>query len=236
MLIMGIESTAVSAGAAILKDGKLIAEAYLNLGLTHSETLMTLIDSCLKNAGLSIGEMNALAVAQGPGSFTGVRIGVSAVKGLVFGNDIPVYGVSTLESLAYGAAVEEFLICPVMDARCSQIYTAAFLYENGVLNRVTEDSAMKLDAFYAYVREQNKKILLLGDGAAITAQYLSGKADAAFTVFPEIFRFQHASGVAFAAWMRYNKEEAGVCGNDLLPGYLRLPQAERERIKGEKKV
>ena len=122
-----------------------------------------------------------------------------------------------------------------MDARCSQIYTAAFLYENGALNRVMDDSAMKLDAFYAYVREQNKKILLLGDGAALTAKYLSEKGDAAFSVFPEIFRFQHASGVAFAAWMRYNKGETGVCGKDLLPGYLRLPQAERERNKGEQK-
>ena len=235
MLIMGVESTAVSAGAAIVKDGKLIADAYLNLGLTHSETLMTLIDSCLKNAGLTIGDMNALAVAHGPGSFTGVRIGVSVVKGLVFGKDIPVYGISTLEALAYGATVEGFLICPAMDARCSQIYTAAFIYESGRLNRVLEDSAMKLEAFYDYVLKQNKKVLLLGDGAALTAQYLAGNGDAAFTVFPEIFRFQHASGVAFAAWMRYSNGEAGICGKDLLPGYLRLPQAERERMKGEKK-
>ena len=235
MLIFGLESSAVSAGAAIIKDGKLIAETYLNLGLTHSETLMTLIDSCLKNAGLNIGDIDAFAVAQGPGSFTGIRIGISAVKGLVFGSEKPVYGISTLEALACGALLEEHLICPVMDARCNQVYTAAFTYRNGALCRELEDSALKLDAFYEYIKQQNKKVLLLGDGALLTERYLLEKEDIRFTVFPEIFRYQHAAGVAIAAWMRYNNGETGQNGALLLPSYLRLPQAERERIKGAKK-
>lgn len=236
MLIFGLESSAVSAGAAIIKDGKLIAETYLNLGLTHSETLMMLIDSCLKNAGLHIGDIDAFAVAQGPGSFTGIRIGISAVKGLVFGSDKPVYGISTLEALACGALLEDYLICPVMDARCNQIYTAAFTCREGVLSRVLEDSALKLDAFYEFIKLQNKKVLLLGDGAALTERYLREKDDIRFDIFPEIYRFQHAGGVAIAAWMRYNRGEAGQDGALLLPSYLRLPQAERERIKGDKKV
>ena len=235
MLILGIESSAVSAGAAVVKDGKLISETYLNVGLTHSETLLTLIDSCLKNAGLEVGDVDAFAVAQGPGSFTGIRIGVSAVKGLVFAADKPVYGISTLEAIACGGALEDFLICPAMDARCAQIYTAAFVYENGRLERVLEDSALKLDAFYGFVRAQQKKLLLLGDGALLTAAFLADKEDVRFAVLPEIFRFQHAAGVAIAAWMRYNNGEKGQDGNLLLPSYLRLPQAERERIKGEKK-
>ena len=235
MLIFGIESSAVSAGAAIVKDGKLIAETYLNLGLTHSETLMTLIDTCLGNAGLRLCDINAFAVAQGPGSFTGVRIGISLLKGLVFGTDQPVYGISTLEALAYGGAFENRLICPVMDARCSQIYTAAFEYTAGRLIRITEDRALKLEEYYCFVRAQEKEILLMGDGAALTEKYLREKDFVNYSVLPEIFLYQHAAGVAFAAWMRYNNGEAGQNGASLLPGYLRLPQAERDRIKGEKK-
>ena len=235
MLILGIESSAVSAGAAIVKDGKLISETYLNLGLTHSETLLTLTDACLKNAGLAMGDIDAFAVAHGPGSFTGIRIGVSAVKGFTFGTDKPVYGISTLEALACGAALEDYLICPAMDARCSQIYTAAFVYHDGALVRMLDDCALKLDAFYEYVRAQDKKLLLLGDGAALAAGYLSEKNDVIFSVMPESFKYQHAAGVAFAAWVRYNNGEAGQDGKTLLPSYLRLPQAERERIKGEKK-
>ena len=235
MIIFGIDSSAASAGAAIVKDGKLIAETYLNMGLTHSETLMTLIDTCMKNAGLTVNEIDAFAVAHGPGSFTGVRIGISAVKGLVFGTDKKVFGISTLEALAAGAMVEEYLICPVMDARCNQVYTAAFTYENGELIRRMDDSAIRLDAFYEYVRKQESHVLLLGDGAALTASYLVEKNDVRYSVYPEVFRYQHGSGVAFAAWLRYNKGEDGLCGDALLSSYLRLPQAERERIKGEKK-
>ena len=235
MMILGIDSSAVSAGAAIVKDGKLIAETYLNLGLTHSETLMTLIDTCLRNAGVCVSDIDAFAVAQGPGSFTGVRIGISAVKGLVFGTDKKVYGVSTLEGLAAGAMLEDFLICPVMDARCNQVYTAAFQYEGGKLIRRMADCAIRLDAFYEYLRKQESRVLLLGDGAALTASFLEEKKDVRYSMYPEIFCRQHGSGVAFAAWLRYNNGEEGIDGDALLPSYLRLPQAERERIKGEKK-
>jgi tRNA threonylcarbamoyladenosine biosynthesis protein TsaB len=235
MMILGIDSSAVSAGAAIVKDGKLIAETYLNLGLTHSETLMTLIDTCLRNAGVAVKDMDAFAIAKGPGSFTGVRIGISAVKGLVFGTDKKVYGVSTLEGLAAGVMLENYLICPVMDARCNQVYAAAFSFENGKLERCMEDCAIRLEDFYEYVHKQDRCVLLLGDGAGLTASYLADKEDVRYSVYPEIFRYQHGSGVAFAAWLRYNNGEEGLCGDALQPSYLRLPQAERERIKGEKK-
>ena len=235
MIILGIESSAVSAGAAVIKDGKLMGECYLNVGLTHSETLMQLVDSCLKNAGLTVAEVDAFAVAAGPGSFTGVRIGISAVKGMAFGGDKPVYGVSTLEALACGALIEGKLIVPVMDARCRQVYTAAFVYENGSLVRRAEDAALPLDTLYEFMKQQNLPVLLLGDGAKLTAAFLQEKNDVPFGLFPEIFQYQHASGVAFAAYLRYNNGEKGLSGDALLPSYLRLPQAERERMKGEQK-
>lgn len=235
MIILGIESSAVSAGAAVVKDGKLIGETYLNTGLTHSETLLPLVESCLKSVKLTPADVDAYAIAAGPGSFTGVRIGISAVKGLVFEKEIPVYGISTLEALACGAMIEEHLIVPVMDARCRQVYTAAFVCEYGALVRIREDSALQLEELYNCIKAQKRPVLLLGDGAKLTGAFLKEKGDVSFCMFPEIFQYQHAAGVAFAAWMRYNKGETGQPGEMLQPRYLRLPQAERERLKGEHK-
>ena len=235
MIILGIESSAVSAGAALVKDGKVISESYLNTGLTHSETLLPLIDTCLRNAGYTADEIGAVAVAAGPGSFTGVRIGIAAVKGFVFGKSIPVYAVSTLEALACGAMLEEYCIVPVMDARCRQVYTARFSYEKGKLNRLSQDEALKIEELYEALLQQNKPVLLLGDGAKLTAELLKEKTDLRIQTFSEIFQYQHAAGVAFAAYQRYNNGEEGVCGEQLVPVYLRLPQAERERNKGAQK-
>lgn len=234
MTVLGIESSAVSAGAALLKDGKVISETYLNVGLTHSETLLQLVDSCLKNASIDIGAVDAVAVTCGPGSFTGVRIGISVVKGLSFGTEIPVYGVSTLEALACCAEIEGYLIVPVMDARCRQVYTARFVCENGKLKRCSSDEALLIDELYEQLRMQKLPVMLLGDGAKLTAEVLKDKTDVNIYVFPEVFQYQHAAGVAFAAWLRYNNGESGQKGETLLPSYLRLPQAERERNKGVK--
>ena len=235
MLILGLESSAVSAGAALVRDGRVISETFLNVGLTHSETLLPLADECLKNAKVSLDDVDALAVAAGPGSFTGVRIGISAVKGLAFGAEKPVYGVSTLEALAAGAMLEGYDICPVMDARCMQVYTALFECRNGVLTRLTPDSALKLEELRGLLSARGKKTLLLGDGAALAKQYFNEHGAADIFVFPEVFKYQHASCVAFAAYMRYNNGEQGIGAQDLQPGYLRPPQAERERNKGEQK-
>ena len=228
MLILGLDSSAVAAGAGIVKDGKVLSEAYLNVGLTHSETLLSLMLSCLQNAGLTLGEIDALAVAHGPGSFTGVRIGVAAVKGLCFPDKKPVYGISTLEALAVSAAVEGFLICPVMDARCQQVYTASFRQTAAGLERLTPDRPLKLEELASELRDAPAKPLLVGDGAALTAAYLR-EAGPEHSLFPEIYRYQHGSAVAFAAWKRAQNGEAGVDPDSLVPHYLRQSQAERER-------
>lgn len=228
MIILAIETSAVAASAAVMKDSKLLSESFVNIGLTHSQTLMTLIDTCLSNAGLGISDVDVFACANGPGSFTGIRIGVSAVKGLAFAQDKPVYGISTLEAMAYSAAVEGYVICPVMDARCRQVYTAQFKAENGELIRLSEDEPLKLDELEEKLRDLGKKVLFLGDGTDVAVNYFADKS-IDFTVFPEIYKYQHASAVAIAAFMRYNNGEAPLSGALLLPGYLRLSQAERER-------
>ncbi|MCH5198383.1 MAG: tRNA (adenosine(37)-N6)-threonylcarbamoyltransferase complex dimerization subunit type 1 TsaB [Oscillospiraceae bacterium] len=235
MTILGVESSAVSAGAAVLKDGKIISESYLNVGLTHSETLMTLVDTCLKNAGLTADGIDAFAVSKGPGSFTGIRIGISAVKGMCFGSGKPVYGISTLEAMAYGAAAEDVIICPVMDARCNQVYNALFTFNNKKLTRLCPDRAIKLNELYDEIKNTDKRILLIGDGSDITKKYFEEQNFANFSVFSEIFKFQRACGVAFAAFLRYNEGDSGETGDALQPAYLRLAQAERERQQRSEK-
>ena len=166
MYILGVESSAVSASAALMKDGKIIGEAYINAGLTHSQTLMTLIDNVLNNADISFKDVDIAAVAHGPGSFTGIRIGVAAVKGLCFVNNTPCYGISTLEGLANCADVDSFIICPVMDARCMQVYTALFEKQNGEividgLSLNTESKTVKVDGEPVRLTPVEYKILEL---------------------------------------------------------------------------
>lgn len=230
MIILALDTSALAASAAVMKDGKIISENYLNTGLNHSETVMLLVDGALKNAGLSVDDVDILAVAAGPGSFTGIRIGVSAVKGLAFAKNKPCMPVSTLEALAYCVNAEDVIICPVMDARCMQVYTALFEKKDGDIRRITEDQPLKLEELALLLQKEDKKTVLIGDGADLGFDYLSEKG-LPVSVFSEIFQYQHASGVAIAAQRMYNKGVRTVSGQDIVPIYLRLSQAERELKK-----
>lgn len=227
MLILGIDTSAVAAGAAVLKDGKVISETYINTGLTHSQTLLSLIDTALSNADLTFTDIDGIAVAVGPGSFTGIRIGVSAVKGLCFSDNKKCFPVSTLEAMAHCADIDGYLICPVMDARCKQVYTALFEKNNNEIQRISEDSPMALSELSERLKALNKKVLLIGDGADIAFDFLQAE-ELDVRKFSEIFKFQHASGVAIAAYRKYNESEKYFSADDLVPVYLRLSQAERE--------
>ena len=235
MLILGIDTTAVSAGAAVVRDGKLISETYVNTGLTHSQTLMTLIDTALKLVDLTISDVDAFAVSAGPGSFTGVRIGVSTIKGLCFAENKPCFSVSTLEALANSVDLEGYIICPVMDARCMQVYTALFEKQGEEIVRIMEDAPKTLAELYEILSSYDKKIMFVGDGADISFKFMSEKMHNV-TKFSEIFKFQHASGVAITAHRNYNRGAEFISADKLLPSYLRLSQAERELKKsGENK-
>ena len=145
MLILGIDSSAGPASAALVEDGCLLGEFYIHTKQTHSQTLLPMVQQLLASAGRSCGDLDALAVSHGPGSFTGVRIGISCVKGISFSNDIPCVGISTLKAIAYGGlAAEGSVLCAAMDARCSQVYNALFQVEHGVLRRLTEDRALSI--------------------------------------------------------------------------------------------
>lgn len=227
MLILGLESSAKSASVALSRDGALIALTFQNSGLTHSRTLLPMAEDLLKNAGLTVGELDAVAVAHGPGSFTGVRIGVATAKGLCWGADKPAIGVSTLEAMALSggeSAPEGSVVCCAMDARREQIYNALFRFRDGVPERLTPDRAIGLDVLDAELSGLDAPVWVMGDGAALCYNYLQKMGRAAI-LFPESVRFQTARGVCLAA-----EGKPAHSAAELLPVYLRLSQAERERI------
>ena len=229
MLILAFETTAKACSAA-LHDGKaLLAESVQNSGLTHSQTLMVMAEDLLKVCGRTAADVTALAVAAGPGSFTGVRIGVSAAKGFAWGAEKPVYGVSTLESMALGLGVWSGYICCCMDARRNQVYNAIFLAENGELKRISEDRAIALSDLKEELAHIDGPIYLVGDGAALAHKTLS--QDIPELILPPEHRMhQRAGGVALAALAAMDRGE-NADGAALQPNYLRLSQAERERME-----
>ena len=222
MLILGLETTAAAASCALCRDGEMLAMSYQRSKLTHSSTMLPMVKEMLDHAQLSVQELDAIAVAQGPGSFTGVRIGVATVKGLCWGAEKKAIGVSTLEAMSRSVlfAAGESVICPVMDARRAQVYGAIFDADG---RRITEDAAIAAAELAEKVRALGKSALVLGDGWAVFEKALQEQA-VPYTVVPEPLRYQNAWGVCLAAM---NSEPIGA--DELLPVYLRLSQAERER-------
>ena len=225
MLILALEASAKSASVAICRDGVLLAQTTQNTGLTHSRTLLPAIDGLLRAAALCLSDFDAVAVACGPGSFTGVRIGVSTAKGLCWGANLPAIGVSTLEAMAYNgvAAPPEAIICCAMDARRNQLYNALFSISDGVPQRLCPDRAIALDALCDECRKIGRHVYLIGDGAQLCLQHMQQNEINA-TLAPAPLALPTAWGVAMAA-----AGQTPQPAEQLLPVYLRLSQAERER-------
>ena len=233
MLILAFETSAKAASAALLDGNKLLAESYQNTGMTHSQTLMVMAEDMLKQCGKSATDVDAVAVAEGPGSFTGVRIGVAAAKGFAWGREIPCYGVSTLEAMAESLGIYDGYVCPVMDARRSQVYNALFEVNRGKIVRIREDRAISLDDLAEDVKNLEKPVFLVGDGSNLCYNTLLERVPA-LVLPPEHRMHQRAVGVGLIAARELT---AGVPGDaaSLTPNYLRLSQAERERMEREQK-
>ena len=234
MLILAFETSAKAASVALMENGKLLGESYQNTGLTHSQTLMVMAEDVLKQCGKTAADVNAVAVAEGPGSFTGVRIGVAAAKGFAWGKEIPCYGVSTLEAMAESLGAFDGYVCPCMDARRSQVYNALFLAEHGKLTRVAEDRAIALADLKEELKNLEKPVFLVGDGANLC--YNTLREEVPNLVLPPEHRIhQRAVGVAILA---QRMADAGLApsGGELTPNYLRLSQAEREKLERNNKA
>jgi len=229
MKILALETSAVTASAAICEDETLVAQVFANNGLTHSRTLMPMVEGMLQNSGLTVADMDLIAVAAGPGSFTGLRIGVAAAKGLGWAAEKPCCGVSTLEGMAWGLAHRDGLICCAMDARRNQVYNAVFAAEGGVPRRLTPDRAISLDELFQEQKEENRRYLFIGDGAKLC--YNEGTARGlAVELAPPHLMYQSGWGVARAALEKARRGNV-TTAEGLETVYLRLSQAERERLE-----
>ena len=233
MLILAFETSAKAASVALMEGTKLLGESYQNTGLTHSQTLMVMAEDVLKQCGKSAQDVQAVAVAEGPGSFTGVRIGVAAAKGFAWGKQIPCYGVSTLEAMAESLGIYEGFVCPAMDARRSQVYNALFYVNHGEIERHREDRAIALADLKEDLEHLDGPIYLVGDGATLTYNTLKDSVEE-LILPPEHRMHQRAVGVGLVA-ARMAAEGLAPSGGELTPNYLRLSQAEREKLEKMKK-
>ena len=233
MLILAFETSAKAASVALHDGKKLLGEAYQNTGMTHSQTLMVMAEDALKQCGKTAADVTAVAVAEGPGSFTGVRIGAAAAKGFAWGREISCYGISTLEAMAYSLGIYQGYVCPVMDARRAQVYNALFYVNRGEITRIAPDRAIALSDLGAELKNLSEPVFLVGDGSNLC--YNTLLEEVPHLVMPAEHRtHQRAVGVAILA---VQQAEAGNAptGAELTPNYLRLSQAEREKLERENK-
>ncbi|MBQ2667596.1 MAG: tRNA (adenosine(37)-N6)-threonylcarbamoyltransferase complex dimerization subunit type 1 TsaB [Clostridia bacterium] len=227
MLILALDSSALPASAALLEDDKILSEFYINTKQTHSQTLMPMVGAVLKLSQKTLDDLSCIAVSAGPGSFTGVRIGVSCVKGLAMTRNIPCVSVSTLRAMAENARGMTGIVCAVMDARVGQVYNALFKVDGDHIERLCADRALPIAELYEECKAYGENLLLVGDGAALCYKTF---AELGAKVLQPQLQFQRASGVAFAAREKMDNGET-VTPDALMPVYLRLPQAERELKK-----
>lgn len=223
MKILSVDSSAKTASVAVTDGTTLLSECFVNAGLTHSRTLMPMVDNALSQADLKIENIDAICVNAGPGSFTGIRIGVAAVKGLALATDKPCSGVSTLESIAYNFIDEDAIICAAMDARCNQVYAALFNVENGIVSRICDDYAVPICELAEEISKLGKTVILAGDGAELCYNAMKDSVSN-IKLSAEFRRYQRAYGAALAALANNDFTDSSL----LAPVYLRMPQAERE--------
>ncbi|MDP4121041.1 MAG: tRNA (adenosine(37)-N6)-threonylcarbamoyltransferase complex dimerization subunit type 1 TsaB [Bacillota bacterium] len=224
-MILSLDSSAGAASVCLYNGEKVIGQFFINAKLTHSETLMPMIAELLDNTRINIHDVDCFAVSSGPGSFTGLRIGISAIKGMAFAENKPCVSVSTLLAMDAQIEYENYIICAVMDARCNQVYNALFKNHQ----RLTDDRAITIDELKIELKGYNERILFVGDGAELCYNAIKEENENVF-IAPLHLRYQSAYGVAFAATQKYKNKEF-LSAVELSPVYLRLPQAERELRK-----
>lgn len=226
MLILGIDTAAAPCCAAIYDSERdiVLAQTVINNKLTHSVTLMPIVEDIIKNSGIAVSDIDLFAVSAGPGSFTGLRIGISAVKGMAFANNKPCAEVTTTEAMAYNLAATDCIVCGAIDARCNQVFDAVFKIEKGRVTRLTEEGCHKADELAAMLSEyKNEDIILVGDGAELLLCECQKAGIENVRLTPSHLRYQTGAGVCLAA-----VEKPQIKPEALMPMYLKLPQAQRE--------
>lgn len=228
MKILAIDSSGQVASVAIVTDEAVLAEYSVNYKKTHSQTLLPMVEEVMKMTGTEGKELDAVAVTNGPGSYTGLRIGSSTVKGLAMVWDKPVIPVPTVDTLAANYADYDGLICPLMDARRGQVYTGLYRFTDGRLTAVVPQVCTMLEDILAKVNALGEKVIFLGDGVPVHRQEIAGQVTVPYTLAPMHRSVQSAASLGYLA-CTYLREGKTVTATELVPEYLRLSQAERER-------
>lgn len=228
MKVLAIESSAVAASIAVAEDDKLLCEYTTNYKKTHSQTLMPMIEEVTNMINLDLSELDIIAVSKGPGSFTGLRIGVATAKGLAHTLEIPIVGVPTLDALAYNIACTDKIICPLMDARRSQVYTGLYSYDDNIFNTVLPSTVVPVEDIFEEIKKLNREVIFLGDGVAPNIDRIKNNfTDNEYVLAPLNNNIQRASSVAALGILNALKGETESYMN-FKPIYLRKSQAERE--------
>lgn len=230
MKILAIDSSGMTASAAIAEEGKLIAEYSVNNKKTHSQTLLPMVDEIVRMTQLDRGSIDAIAVAGGPGSFTGLRIGAATAKGIGLALKKPLISVPTLEAMAYNAWGMKELIVPMMDARREQVYTGIYRFDGEGIAAVMEQDALSLEELMSRLNESGERAFLLGDGTTAFRDKIRDALKIPFVFAPPHMNQQRAGAVACCAFARAARGEF-VAAADFRPDYLRLSQAERVRAE-----
>lgn len=229
-----MDTSSLSASCALVEDDIVLGECFTNVKLTHSQTIMPMVQGLLDQTHIPLEDVDVFAVTDGPGSFTGLRIGLSAVKGMAHALERSCVGISTLEALAYNLYGTDCVVAPVLDARCSQVYAALFRWNGENLTRLQKDCAIPIAEFEEWVKNVGSTVFLVGDGAKLCYNSLKERVPGIRLASPAL-QFVRASSVALAAM------PIAQCGNTvepsaLVPAYLRLPQAQRELLAKQKQT
>ena len=235
MKLICLETSAKTASAAIVTEGKVLGLTQITAGLTHSQTVLPAPSSLLSGCSMSIADADGFAVSIGPGSFTGIRIGVATAKGIADGRNLPCIPVSSLCGNAWNVTLTDRLVCPVMDARRRQLYNALFEIRDGIPVRLTEDRLILMEDLKNELISHKKSVLLVGDGAQMCYNTFITSEELDAALAPSGARYPAAYGAAMEA-VRLYREGKTVSSAQLMPLYLRQPQAVRERLAREKQA
>lgn len=233
MKILAIDSSGLVASIAIMSDDKLIAEYTINYKKTHSQTLLPMIDEVVKMLGMELGEIDAIAIASGPGSFTGLRIGSATVKGLGLALKKPIISIPTVDGLAYNLFGTDKIICPLMDAKRNQVYTGLYGFVRGEFQVISKQKAVALDEIIEEINKLGRDVIYLGDGVITYKELITNKTLVNFDFAPSHLTNQRAGAIASLAAIYY-KNGITETSNMHKPTYLRLSQAERELAEKNK--
>lgn len=233
MNILAIDASGVAGSVALIRNGKLTGEYYICYKLTHSETIMPMLEHMRDLLDIELETLDAIAVTSGPGSFTGLRIGVTTAKALALALNVPIIGIPTLDTIAHNMTHTPYAICPIMDARRNQVYTALYKWQDEELFRLTEHLATDMDEYLDLLIQREEKIIFLGDGVDVFKEKIVEKLGTKAVFAPMFLNLQHASTLAEIACHKYRKGEVTEA-SEFVPMYLRKSQAEREKEEREK--